>query len=90
MINTQGTIDENKVIADFDVTGWKESENNVQVMVEDNSGFEFVTTFPANGKIPAMIAFSTGKIWNAERVSVTADWFTSYPFEFNLYDFIQE
>ena len=90
MINTQGTIDENKVIADFDVTGWKESENNVQVMVEDNSGFEFVTTFPANGKIPAMIAFSTAKIWNAERVSVTADWFTSYPFEFNLDDFIQE
>ena len=90
MINTQGTIEKNKVITDFDVTGWKESENNVQVMVEDNSGFEFVTTFPANGKIPAMIAFSTAKIWNAETVSVTADWFTSYPFELNLDDFIQE
>lgn len=90
MINTQVPIDEDKVIAEFDVTGWNESSNNVQVMVEDNSGFEFVTTFPANGKIPAMIAFSTGKIWNAERVSVTADWFTTYPFEINLDDFIQE
>lgn len=90
MINTQGTIDEGMVIAEFDVTGWSESSNNVQVMVEDKSGFEFVTTFPANGRIPAMIAFSTAKIWNAERKSVTADWFTSYPFEFNLDDFIQE
>ena len=90
MINTQGTIDEDMVIAEFDVTGWSESSNNVQVMVEDKSGFEFVTTFPANGRIPAMIAFSTGKIWNAEKKSVTADWFTSYPFEINLDDYIQE
>ena len=90
MINTQGTIDEDRVLAEFDVTGWSESSNNVQVMVEDKAGFEFVTTFPANGKIPAMIAFSTSKIWNAEKKSVTADWFTSYPFEFNLDDYIQE
>jgi hypothetical protein len=90
MINTQGTIDENMVIAEFNVTGWSENNNNVEVKVEDNSGFEFVTTFPANGKIPTMIAFSSAKVWNAERVSVTADWFTSYPFVFNLDDYIQE
>ena len=90
MNNTQGTIDEDKVIAEFDVTGWNESSNNVQVQVEDKDGFEFVTTFPSNGSIPAMIAFSTAKIWNAERKSVDAEWFTSYPFEFNLDDFIQE
>lgn len=90
MINTQGTIDEDKVIAEFDVTGWSESSNNVQVQVEDNNGFEFVTTFPANGRIPAMIAFSTDKVWNAERVSVTEEWFNTYPFVLNLDDFIQE
>ena len=90
MINTQGTIDEGMVIAEFDVTGWIESDNNVQVMVEDNEGFDFVTTFPANGKIPAMIAFSIAKVWNAERVSVTEEWFNTYPYVFNLDDFIQE
>ena len=90
MINTQGTIDEDKVIAEFDVTGWIESNNNVQVMVEDKEGYEFVTTFPANGRIPAMVAFSVAKIWNNEKVRVNADWFTSYPFEFNLDDYDQE
>jgi hypothetical protein len=90
MINTQGTIDEDKVIAEFDVTGWSESSNNVQVQVEDHNGFEFVTTFPANGRIPAMIAFSTAKIWNAEKVSVTEEWFNTYPYVLNLDDFIQE
>ena len=89
MINTQGTIDENRVIAEFDVTGWTESANNVQVMVEDKEGYEFVTTFPANGKIPAMIAFSAAKIWNFEKEHVSAEWFTTYPFEFNLDDYIQ-
>jgi len=90
MINTQGTIDEDKVIAEFNVTGWSESSNNVQVQVEDNNGFEFVTTFPANGRIPAIIAFSTAKIWNTEKVSVTEEWFNTYPFVLNLDDFIQE
>lgn len=82
MINTQGTIDEDMVIAEFEVTGWNESSNNVQVMVEDKEGYEFVTTFPQNGKIPAMIAFSTIKEWNQERVPVTFDWFSLYPFNF--------
>ena len=89
MINTQGTIDEDMVIAEFAVTGWKESENNVQVMVEDKQGFEFVTTFPENGRIPSMIAFSAAKIWNGERIPVTEEWFNTYPFEFNLDDYIQ-
>lgn len=82
-------IDEDREIAKFDVTGWVESSNNVKVMVEDNEGYEFVTTFPENGRIPAMIAFSTAKVWNLERVKVTEEWFTTYPFEFNLDDYIQ-
>lgn len=89
MQNTQGTINEDEIIAEFDVTGWVESSNNVQVMVEDAEGFEFVETFPANGRIPAMIAFSAAKIWNGEKVRVTEEWFNTYPFEFNLDDYIQ-
>jgi hypothetical protein len=36
-----------------------------------------------------MIAFSAAKVWNKERVPVTDEWFTTYPFEFNLDDYIQ-
>lgn len=81
MINTQGTIDYNKVIGEFTVTGWNEGDNNVQVMVEDINGGEFVTTFPKNGKIPAIIAFSAVKPWNNEKVPVTEEWFNTYPFD---------
>ena len=81
MINTQGTIDYDKVIAEFDVTGWKESENNVQVEVQDNSGYEFIASFPEDGSIPLMVAFSIIKGWNAERVPVTEEWFSTYLFE---------
>ena len=90
MINTK-PIDKDYIIAEFDVSGWVESSNNVQVMVEDKQGFEFVTTFPDNGKIPAMIAFSADKLWRLEKDRITdPNWFTSYPFEFNLDDYIQE
>ena len=89
MDNTDPIV-EDREIAKFDVTGWVESSNNVQVMVEDKEGYEFVTTFPKNGAIPAMIAFSAAKVWNKERVPVTDEWFTTYPFEFNLDDYIQE
>ena len=88
MDNTDPIV-EDREIAKFDVTGWVESSNNVQVMVEDKEGYEFVTTFPKNGAIPAMIAFSAAKVWNKERVPVTDEWFTTYPFEFNLDDYIQ-
>ena len=30
------------------------------------------------------------KIWNAEKVSVTEEWFNTYPYVLNLDDFIQE
>ena len=90
MINTK-PIDKDYIIAEFDVSGWVESSNNVQVMVEDKQGFEFVTTFPDNGKIPAMIAFSADKLWRLEKDRITdPNWFTSYPFEFNLDDYNQE
>ena len=94
MINTGAygeVIETEKVIAEFDVTGWEESQNNVEVMVENKEGYEFVTTFPDKGRIPAMIAFSTNKAWNAEKVRVTDDsWFTTYPFEFDFSNYITE
>lgn len=94
MINTGAygeVIETEKVIAEFDVTGWEESKNNVEVMVENKEGYEFVTTFPDKGRIPAMIAFSTNKAWNAEKVKVVDDsWFTTYPFEFDFSKYITE
>jgi hypothetical protein len=82
MINTQGVIDEFQEIAVFDIPAkdWNHNTNNVEVYVENGDGYEFVTTFPANGRIPAMIAFSTTKVWNYEKVSVTEEWFNTYPF----------
>ena len=93
MINTGAdgqAINYDEVIAEIDVTGWIEKDNNVQVSVENKEGYEFVTTFPENGSIPAMIAFSIAKKWNKERVPVYAEWFTTYPFEFNFDDYINE
>ena len=93
MINTGAdgqAINYDEVIAEIDVTGWIEKDNNVQVSVENKEGYEFVTTFPENGSIPAMIAFSIAKKWNKERVPVSAEWFTTYPFEFNFDDYINE
>lgn len=93
MINTGvdgKAINYDEVIAEFDVTGWVEKDNNVQVSVENKEGYEFVTTFPENGSIPAMIAFSVAKKWNKERVPVSEEWFTTYPFEFNFEDYINE
>ena len=93
MINTGvdgKAINYDEVIAEFDVTGWVEKDNNVQVSVENKEGYEFVTTFPENGSIPAMIAFSVAKKWNKERVPVSEEWFTTYPVEFNFDDYINE
>ena len=89
MINTTNfTGDE--VIATFPVEGWVESQNNVQVKVKDSNDYEFITAFPEDGSIPYMVAFSSNKLWNKEKVRVTHEWFNSYPFTFNFNDYINE
>ena len=89
MINTTNFTGE-EVIATFPVQGWVENKNNIQVKVKDGNDYEFITTFPENGSIPYMVAFSTNKLWNKEKVRVTPEWFTSYPFTFNFDDYINE
>ena len=90
MINTSGTITGEEVIATFPVEGWVESKNNVQVKVKDSNDFEFINSFPEEGTIPCMVAFSISKIWNQEKVRVNEEWFNSYPFTFNFNDYINE
>ena len=84
MQNTQAGYNLYEEIAIFEIGNkdWNYKTNNVEVHVKDVNGFEFVTTFPNNGNIPAMIAFSVIKEWNVERVRVTSDWFNTLPFVF--------
>ena len=84
MQNTQAGYNLYEEIAIFEIENkdWNYKTNNVEVHVKDVEGFEYVTTFPNNGKIPAMIAFSVIKEWNVERVRVTEDWFKTVPFVF--------
>jgi hypothetical protein len=82
--NTQDGYDLYAELAVFEIEkkDWNNSTNNVEVHVKDVNGFEFVTTFPNNGNIPAMIAFSVIKEWNIEKVPVTDEWFNTLPFVF--------
>ena len=84
MQNTQAGYNLYEEIAIFEIENkdWNYNTNNVEVHVKDVEGFEHVTTFPNNGKIPAMVAFSVIKEWNVERVRVTEDWFNTLPFVF--------
>lgn len=77
MINTgrDGEIDYGKVIDRFTISGWNPDNNSqISVKVEDKNDFSFITTFPENGEIPLMVAFSNAKTWKAETVSITPAW----------------
>ena len=76
MYNTQGTIDYDKVLAEFEVSGWVASDNNISVTVTEKSGHVFNITFPKEGTAPMIIAVDPTQKWMGERVSVPADWFT--------------
>ena len=68
-------IDPYKVIDEFSITGWNPLSNDqISVTVQDKDNFSFVTKFPKDGDIPYMVAFSTAKQWNGERVPVTSEW----------------
>jgi len=82
MINTGAdgkAIDFGYVFAEFPVSGWKEAENNIQVEVQDKNDYKFITTFPTDGTIPLIVAFSGVKNWNVERTPISETWFTAYP-----------
>ena len=78
MLNTgwQGTtIDYNKVLDKFDVTGWIPGDNNISLTVYMPEGNKSATgaytiTFPKEGTAPKMIAVEPTRNWMKERTMV--------------------
>ncbi len=75
MYNTQGTIDYDKVLAEFEVSGWNAGANNISVTVTEKSGDVFTITFPKKGTAPMIIAVDPTQKWMGERKSVPSSWF---------------
>ena len=75
MYNTQGTIDYDKELAVFEVSGWNAGANNISVTVTEKSGDVFTITFPKKGTAPMIIAVDPTQNWMGERVSVPKEWF---------------
>ncbi|MBO4464098.1 MAG: hypothetical protein J5797_07880 [Prevotella sp.] len=80
MLNTgwNGTvIEENKVLAEFDVTNWNPELNNISISVEsqgDSDGF-FTISFPKKGKVPMIVATDMTPLtpWQHEK-EIVPDW----------------
>ena len=75
MYNTQGDVDYNKVLAEFEVTGWDYNANNVGINVMGKDGQVFTIGFPKTGEVPMIIAVDPTQKWMGERVSVPSSWF---------------
>ena len=76
MYNTKSPIDEGAVLAEFDVTGWNPSTNNVSIQVQQKDSQEvFTITFPKTGTVPMIIAVDPSQTWMFERVSIPSSWF---------------
>lgn len=75
MYNTQGTIDYDKVLAEFEVSGWNAGANNISVTVTEKSGDVCTITFPKKGTAPMIIAVDPTQKWMGERKSVPSSWF---------------
>ena len=75
MYNTQGTIDYDKVLAEFEVSGWVASDNNISVTVTQKSGNVVNIKFPKKGTAPMIIAVDPTQKWMNERQSVPDTWF---------------
>ncbi len=76
MYNTQGTIVWDKELAEFPVTGWNFSSNNISVKVKTSVSDDVIIEipFPKKGEVPMIIAFRTFCDWQSERESLPEDW----------------
>ena len=76
MYNTQGTIEYDKVLAEFTVTGWNPETNNISVEVKSAVSDEVIIEipFPKQGEVPMILAFPAVTNWQAERASLPEDW----------------
>ena len=75
MYNTQGTIDYDKVLAEFEVAGWSSAANNVSIKVNGKNGEVYNITFPKAGTAPMIIAVDPTQKWMQEQKSVPSTWF---------------
>ena len=75
MYNTQGTIDYDKVLAEFEVAGWSAAANNVSIKVNGKNGEVYNITFPKAGTAPMIIAVDPTQKWMPEKESVPSTWF---------------
>lgn len=76
MYNTQGTIEYDKVLAEFPVTGWNPETNNISVEVKSNVSENVIVKipFPKKGEVPMILAFKTVTDWQTERESLPEGW----------------
>ena len=76
MYNTQGTIEYDKVLAEFTVTGWNPNANNISVEVKSAVSDDVIIEipFPKKGEVPMILAFKTVTNWKAERESLHDNW----------------
>ena len=75
MYNTQGKVDYDKVLAEFEVTGWDYNANNVGIKMMGKDGKLYAVKFPKAGEAPMIIAVDPTQKWMGERVSVPRSWF---------------
>jgi len=78
MYNTQGTIEYDKVLARFPVTGWNPETNNIKVKVKSGASENVIIEipFPKKGDVPMILAFPAVTNWQAERESLPEGWYT--------------
>lgn len=72
MYNTRN-IEFNKVLDEFEVSGWNYGSNNVSVTVVSD-GKERTIKFPPYGTAPMMIAVDPTTEWMTERTSIPESW----------------
>ena len=76
MYNTQGTIDYDNALAEFEVTGWNYDNNNITFRANGKDGRLYTVSFPKVGEAPMMIAVEPTTKWMDERVSIPSSWFS--------------
>ena len=75
MYNTKGNNDFDKVLAEFEVSGWDYDANKINIKVMGKDGRIYEVAFPKAGEAPMIIAVDPTQEWMKERVSVPSSWF---------------
>lgn len=77
MINTEGTIDYEANLAEFEVPSWNGINTSISVEVEGQDGSYYGVPFPKPGNVPCITACMDGKKWRNERSAIPSTvWFT--------------